>query len=138
VVELDPAGAARLAARADELAQLGLEIEEFGGNAQTSAIMVRAVPTLIGQNDVAALIRDLAATLEEIGPAAQLREKLDDVFATMACHGSIRAGRALNIAEMNELLRQMEATPGSGQCNHGRPTFIALSRTDIEKLFARR
>ena len=134
VIELDPAGAARLAARASELAELGLDIEEFG----QGAIVVRGVPSLIGQNDVAGLIRDLAATLEEIGPAAQLREKLDDVCATMACHGSVRAGRPLNIAEMNELLRQMEATPGSGTCNHGRPTFISLSLTDIEKLFARR
>lgn len=134
VVELDPAGASQLSARAGELAEMGLEIEEFG----QGAVLVRAVPSLIGQDDVQGLIRDLAATVATIDARDALKEKLDDICATLACHGSVRAGRALNIAEMNALLRQMEATPFSGQCNHGRPTFIELKRSDIEKLFARR
>lgn len=134
VVELDAAGASRLAARASELAELGLEIEEFG----SGALLVRAVPSLIGQDNVQGLIRDLAATVAEIDAGLALKEKLDDVCATLACHGSVRAGRALSITEMNALLRQMEATPLSGTCNHGRPTFIELKLSDIEKLFARR
>ncbi len=134
VIELDPAGAARLAARSEELATLGLELESFGDG----AILVRATPAILGQPDLRALITDLAASLSEMDAGAALKEKIDDICATLACHNSVRAGRPLDATEMNALLRQMEATPFSGQCNHGRPTFIALSRADLEKLFARR
>ncbi len=134
VVELDAAAAARLVARADELAELGLEVEPFGG----AAVAVRAVPAALGECDVKGLVRDLADELAEIDETARLRERLDAVCATMACHGSVRAGRRLGIDEMNALLREMEATPRSGQCNHGRPTYVALKLADIERLFGRR
>ncbi len=134
VVELDEAGAARLAARSGELAELGLVIEAFGDG----AILVREVPAMLGQVDAQALIRDLADELAELGDAFGLREKLETVCGTMACHGSVRAGRRLNADEMNALLREMEATPHSGQCNHGRPTYVELKLADIERLFGRR
>ena len=134
VVELDEASANRLAARAEELAQLGLVLEPFG----PGCLMVREVPALLGQADVKGLVRDLAEELSELGDALSLKEKLEEVCATMACHGSVRAGRPLNVEEMNALLRQMEATPHSGQCNHGRPTYVELKLADIEKLFGRR
>lgn len=134
VVELDDIAAARIAARADELAELGLEIEAFG----PAAVLVRATPALLGTCDVKGLIIDLADDLAAFGKALSLKEKLDAVAATMACHGSVRAGRPLSIAEMNALLREMEITPHSGQCNHGRPTWVRLAKTDIEKLFGRR
>jgi DNA mismatch repair protein MutL len=134
VVDLDDIAAARIADRADELAELGLEIESFG----PAAVLVRATPALLGTCDVKGLIVDLADDLAAFGKALSLKERLDAVAATMACHGSVRAGRQLSIAEMNALLREMEVTPHSGQCNHGRPTWVRLAKTDIEKLFGRR
>jgi DNA mismatch repair protein MutL len=100
--------------------------------------VVREVPALLGDTDVQGLLRDLADELAELGEAFSLKERLEQVCGTMACHGSVRAGRELNVEEMNALLRQMEATPHSGQCNHGRPTYVELKLTDIEKLFGRR
>ncbi|OYU14419.1 MAG: DNA mismatch repair protein MutL [Alphaproteobacteria bacterium PA4] len=134
VVELDEIAAGRIADRAAELAELGLEIEAFGA----SAILVRAVPALLGNADAEALVRDLADDLAAWGRAVTLKERLDSVAATMACHGSVRAGRALSLSEMNALLREMEVTPHSGQCNHGRPTWVRLAKPDIERLFGRR
>jgi len=133
VVELDGPAAARITARAAELADFGLVVESFGG----STIVVREVPALLGDADIAGLIRDLAEDLAAMDEALALRERLGAVCATMACHGSVRAGRKLGIEEMNALLRQMEATAFSGQCSHGRPTWIELKRADIEKLFGR-
>ena len=134
VVELDEAGAARLIARAAELAELGLVLEPFGAG----AVVVREVPALLGEIDVQGLVRDLADELAELGQAFSLKEKLEEFCGTLACHGSVRAGRRLTPAEMNALLRQMEATPHSGQCNHGRPTYVELKLADIERLFGRR
>jgi DNA mismatch repair protein MutL len=123
-----------LADRASELAELGLVIEKFG----TGCIVVREMPALLGDGDAAGLVRDLADEIAELGDAFSLKERLDEVCGTLACHGSVRAGRQLNAEEMNALLRQMEATPHSGQCNHGRPTYVELKRGDIELLFGRR
>ncbi len=134
VVELEEAAAARLAARAGELAELGLVLEPFG----SGAVVVREVPALLGETDVQGLVRDLADELAELGDALALKERLESVCGTIACHGSVRAGRRLGQAEMNALLRQMEATPHSGQCNHGRPTYVELRLADIERLFGRR
>ena len=134
VVELDAPAAERLIARAAELADLGLVVEAFGGG----TVAVREVPALLGDCDVQGLVKDLADDLAEWDEALALREKLWEVCATMACHGSVRAGRRLTVAEMNALLRRMEATPRSGQCNHGRPTYVELKLKDIEKLFGRR
>ena len=134
VVELDPAEAERVAAKTHELAELGLVIEAFG----PGAVLVRETPAMLGEVDAAGLIRDIADDLAENGAALALKERLADVASTMACHGSVRAGRRLTAAEMNALLRQMEATPHSGQCNHGRPTYVELKLADIEKLFGRR
>jgi DNA mismatch repair protein MutL len=134
VVDLDPAEAERVVARAEELASLGLVIESFG----PGAVLVRETPALLGKTDAAALVRDIADDLAENGAALALKERLEEVCSTMACHGSVRAGRRLNGAEMNALLREMEATPHSGQCNHGRPTYVELKLADIEKLFGRR
>ena len=134
VVELDPAEAERVAAKADELAALGLMLEPFG----PGAVLVRETPALLGQTDVQGLVRDIADDLSENGQALALKERLEDVCSTMACHGSVRAGRRLSAPEMNALLRQMEATPHSGQCNHGRPTYVELKLADIERLFGRR
>jgi DNA mismatch repair protein MutL len=134
VVELDEASAARLAARAGELAELGLALEPFG----EGAVVVRETPAMLGEVNVQALVRDLADELAELGEALGLKERLEDVCSTMACHGSVRAGRRLTADEMNALLREMEATPHSGQCNHGRPTYVELKLADIERLFGRR
>jgi len=134
VVELDELAAARVADHAAELAEVGLEVERFG----RTAVLVRATPALLGTTDVHGLIRDLADDLASWGSALGLKEKLDAVAATMACHGSVRAGRTLSVAEMNALLREMEVTPHSGQCNHGRPTWVKLAKGDLEKLFGRR
>jgi len=134
VVELEPAEAERVAARADELAALGLAVEAFG----PGAILVREIPALLGETDAQGLVRDIADDLAENGQALALKERLEAVCSTMACHGSVRAGRRLTAAEMNALLRQMEATPHSGQCNHGRPTYVELKLADIERLFGRR
>ena len=134
VVELDEPDCDRLESAAADLAALGLEIERFG----PSAILVRATPAPLGATDVKGLLIDLAAELAELGQALSLRDKLDLVAATIACHGSVRAGRILSVAEMNALLREMEVTPRSGQCNHGRPTWVKLGHGEIEKLFGRR
>ena len=133
VVELEGQAAARITARAAELADFGLVVESFGGG----TVVVREVPALLGDADIASLIRDLAEDLATMDDALALRERIGAVCATMACHRSVRAGRKLGIEEMNALLRQMEATPFSGQCSHGRPTWIELKRADIEKLFGR-
>ncbi|HVO02221.1 MAG TPA: DNA mismatch repair endonuclease MutL [Candidatus Cybelea sp.] len=134
VVELDQPAAERLLFRAPELAELGLVIESFGA----ATIVVREVPALLGTTEVRGLLRDLADELAEFDAALSLKERLESVCGTMACHGSVRAGRVLNQAEMDALLRQMEATPHSGQCNHGRPTYVELKLADIERLFGRR
>jgi DNA mismatch repair protein MutL len=134
VVELDLPAAERIISRADELAALGLLVEPFG----SGAVVVREVPTLLGTVDVQGLIRDLAADLMESDEMLALKDRLNDVCSTMACHGSVRAGRTLNVSEMNALLREIEATPLSGQCSHGRPTYVELKLKDIEKLFGRR
>lgn len=134
VVELDPAEAERVTAKAEELAALGLAIEPFG----PGAVLVRETPALLGETNVQGLVRDIADDLAENGQALALKERLEDVCSTMACHGSVRAGRRLTAPEMNALLRQMEATPHSGQCNHGRPTYVELKLADIERLFGRR
>jgi len=101
-------------------------------------MLVRAVPAALGKTDIAGLLADLAAEIAELGGALSLRDKLDHVAATIACHGSVRAGRVLSVAEMNALLREMEVTPRSGQCNHGRPTWVKLDHGDLEKLFGRK
>jgi DNA mismatch repair protein MutL len=134
VVELDQPAAERLLSRAAELEELGLVIESFG----PATVVVREVPALLGTTDVHGLLRDLADELAEFDTALSLKERLEHVCGTMACHGSVRAGRQLNQAEMDALLRQMEATPHSGQCNHGRPTYVELKLADIERLFGRR
>ena len=134
VVELDEPDCDRLEGAASELAELGLDLERFGA----SAMLVRAVPAALGKTDIAGLLADLAAEIAELGGALLLRDKLDHVAATIACHGSVRAGRVLSVAEMNALLREMEVTPRSGQCNHGRPTWVKLAHADLEKLFGRK
>jgi DNA mismatch repair protein MutL len=134
VVELDEPDCDRIEAAAEELGALGLEIERFG----PTAILVRAVPAALGGTETHRLLADVAAELAELGEALSLRDKLDLVAATIACHGSVRAGRVLSVAEMNALLREMEVTPRSGQCNHGRPTWVKLGRGEIETLFGRK
>lgn len=134
VVELDEAACDRLEGRAAELAEFGLDLERFG----PAAILVRGTPAMLGSGDVKSLIEDLADELAAYDQALSLKERLDHVAATMACHGSVRAGRILSVAEMNALLREMEVTPHSGQCNHGRPTWVKLGHGDIEKLFGRK
>src|SRR5260221_295628 len=134
IVELDPADVERLVARADELARYGLAIEPFG----PGAVAVRETPALLGEIDPCALVRDLAEHMAEWDEALPLERRLMHVAATMACYGSVRAGRRLKGEEMNALLREMEGTPNSGQCNHGRPTYVELKLTDIERLFGRR
>jgi len=134
VVELDEPACDRLEARIPELTEMGLELERFGAR----AVLVRATPAILGNGDVKGLVTDLADELAAFDDALALREKLDHVAATMACHGSVRAGRILSVAEMNALLREMEVTPHSGQCNHGRPTWVKLAHGDIEKLFGRK
>ncbi len=134
VVEMDETSADRLNRRGGELLELGLAIEAFG----PGAIVVREVPALLGECDIQGLMRDLADDLAEGDEALALKDRLGDVAAKMACHGSVRAGRRLNATEMNALLREMEATPHSGQCSHGRPTYVELKLADIEKLFGRR
>ncbi len=134
VVELDEAEAERLVARADELAELGFVLEAFGDG----AVVVREVPAIFGKLDVPGLVQDLADDLSELDEALSLKERLEHVCGTIACHGSVRAGRRLTGEEMNALLREMEATPHSGQCNHGRPTYVELKLSDIERLFGRK
>lgn len=134
IVELDEPACDRLEARRAELLDFGLDLERFGA----AAMLVRATPAMLGGGDVSGLITDLADELAAFDQALSLKERLDAVAGTMACHGSVRAGRMLSVAEMNALLREMEVTPHSGQCNHGRPTWIKLAHGDIEKLFGRK
>ena len=134
VVELDESACDRLEARAVELAEFGLDIERFG----PAAMLVRSMPAVLGDGDIRGLVTDLADDLAAYGEALSLKERIDHVAATMACHGSVRAGRVLSVTEMNALLREMEVTPHSGQCNHGRPTWVKLALGDVEKLFGRK
>jgi DNA mismatch repair protein MutL len=134
VVELDESACDRLESRAEELFEFGLDLERFGPH----AMLVRATPALLGQSDPKGLVTDLADELAAFDEALSLKERLDAVAGTMACHGSVRAGRILSVTEMNALLREMEVTPHSGQCNHGRPTWVKLAHGDIEKLFGRK
>jgi DNA mismatch repair protein MutL len=134
VVDLEEHDCDRLEAAQADLAELGLEVERFG----PTAILVRAVPAALGTTNIAALLGDVAAEIAELGGPLSISDKLDHVAATIACHGSVRAGRVLSVAEMNALLREMEVTPRSGQCNHGRPTWVKLDHSEIEKLFGRR
>jgi len=134
IVELDEADAGRLTGRAEDLARFGLIIESFG----PGAVAVREIPSMLGDANVRGLITDLAEHMAEWDDALPLERRLLHVSSTMACHGSVRAGRRLKPDEMNALLREMEAVPNSGQCNHGRPTYVELKLTDIERLFGRR
>jgi DNA mismatch repair protein MutL len=134
VVELDEPDCDRLEGAFPQLADLGLELERFG----PTSVLVRSVPAALRGPDVNRLLADLAGEIAELGSALSLQERLDHVEATIACHGSVRAGRVLSVAEMNALLREMEVTPRSGQCNHGRPTWVKLAHSDIEKLFGRK
>ena len=134
VVEIEQSAVDKLMTRQEELENLGLVFEVFG----EGAIVVREVPALLGDTDIKGLIRDLADEIAEFNQALSLKEKLEEVCSSMACHGSIRAGRRMATAEMNALLREMEATPYSGQCNHGRPTYVELKLSDVERLFGRR
>ena len=133
VVELDEPACDRLEDNAEKFAKLGLALERFG----PAAMLVRAMPGSLRKANPQDLLQDLADDLAKHGDALLLEEKIEHVLATMACHGSVRAGRTLNVAEMNALLREMENTPRSGQCNHGRPTWVKLSMADVEKLFGR-
>tara|TARA_R110000824_G_scaffold17309_5_gene70458 strand:+ start:12952 stop:14757 length:1806 start_codon:yes stop_codon:yes gene_type:complete len=134
VVELDENACDRLEGRVAELSEFGLELERFG----PTAMLVRATPAMLGSGDVKELVADLADELGAYDEALSLKERVDHVASTMACHGSVRAGRVLSVAEMNALLREMEVTPHSGQCNHGRPTWVKLALDDVEKLFGRK
>ena len=134
IVELDEATVEKLLDRTEELASFGLAIESFG----PGAVAVRETPSMLGDVDVRGLINDLAEHAAEWDDALPLERRLMHVSATMACYGSVRAGRRLKPEEMNALLREMEAVPNSGQCNHGRPTYVELKLTDIERLFGRR
>jgi DNA mismatch repair protein MutL len=133
VVELDPALAECLLARQQELLEFGLAIESFGAG----SVVVRETPAMLGEVNVASMIQELADNIREFGEVLALKERIEELCGTLACYSSVRAGRALAVAEMNALLRQMEQTPFSGQCNHGRPTYIELKRKDIERLFGR-
>ena len=134
IVTLGEDEADQLLEKAGELAELGLELESFGAG----AVAVRAVPALLGETDVEGLVKDMAAEISAQGSTNHLKDRLEAIASRMACHGSVRSGRRLSGEEMNALLRQMEATPYSGQCNHGRPTYVALKLSDIERLFGRR
>ncbi|MGD9925887.1 MAG: DNA mismatch repair endonuclease MutL, partial [Pseudorhodoplanes sp.] len=134
IVEMDETDVERLVSRADELATYGLVLESFG----PGAVAVRETPSLLGEIDAGALVRDLAEHMAEWDDGLPLERRLLHVAATMACHGSVRSGRRLKGEEMNALLREMEVTPNSGQCNHGRPTYVELKLSDIERLFGRR
>ena len=134
VVELDETACDRLEARIADLAAFGLELERFGA----TAMLVRATPAVLGYGDVKGLVTDLADEIAAHGEALSLKERIDAVAGTMACHGSVRAGRVLTVVEMNALLREMEVTPHSGSCNHGRPTWVKIAHGDIEKLFGRK
>jgi DNA mismatch repair protein MutL len=134
VVDIDPVDADRVLAEAATLQELGLVVESFG----VGAVLVREVPSALAAGRIKALVQDVADALAEWGAASAVEERLDAVLSRMACHGSVRAGRRLKPEEMNALLREMEATPLAGQCNHGRPTYVELKLADIERLFGRR
>lgn len=134
IVELSPTDAARILDAAPDLARLGLVVEPFGG----AAVAVREVPAILGQTDAAALLRDVLDELADQGNSLLVQARIEAVLSRMACHGSVRSGRQMRAEEMNALLREMEATPHSGQCNHGRPTYVELKLADIERLFGRR
>jgi DNA mismatch repair protein MutL len=134
VIDMDSASVERIAGAADLLAQSGLVAEAFG----EGAIIVREVPAALVDGDIAGLLRDVADELSELDSASSVEARVNHLLATMACHHSVRSGRKLRPEEMNALLRDMEATPNSGTCNHGRPTFIELKLADIERLFGRR
>jgi DNA mismatch repair protein MutL len=133
IVELSEADCARLMDHAEALARLGLGIERFGGG----AVAVRETPALLGQVDAGAMLRDILDELADEGESPTLRARLEAILSRVACHGSVRSGRRMAADEMNALLREMEATPHSGQCNHGRPTYVELKLADIERLFGR-
>lgn len=133
VVELEEVACDALEEKLEDLARFGLVLERFG----PGAMLVRAIPSVLRKSSAEALVRDVADDLAKNGDALLLGERLDLVLATMACHGSVRAGRTLSVAEMNALLREMEHTPRSGQCNHGRPTWVKLDLKSVEKLFGR-
>ncbi len=133
IVEMSETDAARLLALAPDLSQAGLGIEPFGGG----AVAVRETPAILGEVDAGAMLRDILDELDDLGEALSVRAKVEAVLSRMACHGSVRAGRRMRAEEMNALLREMEATPHSGQCNHGRPTYVELQLVDIERLFGR-
>ncbi len=134
IVEMSGDDAERLLTASEVLAEAGLVIEPFG----LGAVCVRETPAVLGETDAAALLRDVADELADMGATQKVRDRIEAVLSRMACHGSVRSGRRLTGEEMNALLREMEATPHSGQCNHGRPTYVSLSLADIEKLFGRR
>ena len=134
IVDLSPTDAARLLDAAPALAEIGLTIEPFGG----SAIAIRETPAILGPVNGEALLRDILDELTDAGDSQLVRAKIDAILSRIACHGSVRSGRQMRPEEMNALLREMEATPLSGQCNHGRPTYVELSLHDIERLFGRR
>lgn len=134
IVDLADADAARILSIAPDLAELGLVIEGFGGG----AVVVREIPAMLTRLDAAALIRDILDDLADQGASDRLRGRLDAVLSSMACHGSVRSGRRMTVEEMNALLRDMERTPRSGQCNHGRPTWVRIGLSDIERLFGRK
>ncbi|MBQ1204181.1 MAG: DNA mismatch repair protein MutL, partial [Loktanella sp.] len=133
IVELSDHETAALLDIADDLARLGLAIEPFGGN----AIAVRETPAILGEINAAAMLRDILDELADQGDSASVQARIEAILSRVACHGSIRTGRRMQAAEMNALLREMEATPHSGQCNHGRPTYVELKLSDIERLFGR-
>ena len=134
VVDLEHVKIQRLLELKDDFARLGLILEKFG----EGAILVREIPSILGDINVKSLVIDIADELEEFGSSTILEDKLGHICGTIACHSSVRSGRTLRVEEMNALLREMEATPHSGQCNHGRPTYVELKLSDIEKLFGRR
>lgn len=134
VVEMSETAAENILSRKEELEELGLYIDSFG----PEAVVVNEIPALLGQGDIKQLVKDIADDIANYSQDITLKEKLEDICGNIACHGSVRSGRVLNLQEMNHLLREMEETPGSGQCNHGRPTYIELELNDIEKLFGRR
>jgi DNA mismatch repair protein MutL len=139
IVELDPEEGETILTRAEELAGLGFVVERFGPGANGRvAVLVREVPAMMKSGDSAAMLKDMAEEMQDLGEGLALKEKLEEICGTLACHTSVRAGRRLNIEEMNALLRDMEATPHAGQCNHGRPTYVELKLSDIERLFGRR
>ncbi|MBL9053829.1 MAG: DNA mismatch repair protein MutL, partial [Tabrizicola sp.] len=134
IVELSPTDAARLLDAAPALAKIGLVLEPFGG----TAVAIRETPAILGPVNAEALLRDILDELADSGDSQLIQARIDAILSRMACHGSVRSGRQMRPEEMNALLREMEATPLSGQCNHGRPTYVELSLHDIERLFGRR